>query len=52
MGLPKCKAYWQIYDAILMVIDQLSKKKYYIHCAEEDEHTSVKATVNLFLWDV
>ena len=34
--LLKCKAYGQIYDAILMVIDQLFKKIHYIPCFEED----------------
>ena len=52
MGLPKCKAYRQIYDAILMVINQLSKEKHYILCSEEDDCTSTEATADLFLWDV
>ena len=52
MRLPKCKAYGQIYDAILMVINRLSKKRYYIPCLEEDERTSAKATADLFLQDV
>ena len=52
MGLPKCKVYGQIYDAILMVIDQLSKERHYIPCSEEDKRTSAEATADLFLWDV
>ena len=52
VGLPKCKAYGQIYNAILKIIDQLSKKRHYISCLEEDERTSAKATVDLFLRDV
>ena len=48
VGLPKCKAYGQIYDAILMVIDWLSKERHYIPCSEEDERTSVEATADLF----
>ena len=52
VGLPKCEAYRQIYDAILMVINQLSKKKFYIPCAEKDERTFAEATTDLFLWDV
>ena len=52
IGLPKCKAYGQIYDAILIVIDRLSKERYYIPCSEEDERTSTEATADLFLWDV
>ena len=52
MGLSKYEAYRQIYDAILMVIDRLSKEKYYIPCSEEDERTSVEAIVDLFLQDV
>ena len=50
--LSKCKVYKQIYNAILMVIDQLSKEKYYIPCFEKDKRTSAKATADLFLWDV
>ena len=50
--LPKCKTYGQIYDAILIVINRLSKERYYIPCLEEDKCTSVKATVDLFLQDV
>ena len=49
VGLTKYKAYEQIYDAILMVIDQLSKERYYIPCSEEDERTSAKAITDLFL---
>ena len=52
VGLPKCKAYGQFYDAILIVIDRLSKKRHYIPCLEEDERTSAKATADLFLQDV
>ena len=52
MELSKCKAYGQIYDAILMVIDQLSKERYYIPCSEEDKYTSAEATTDLFFYDV
>ena len=52
VGLPKCKAYGQIYDAILMVIDRLSKERHYISCSEKDKRTSVKVTADLFLQDV
>ena len=52
VGLPKCKVYEQIYNAILMVINQLSKKRYYIPCSEEDNRTSAKVTTNLFLQDI
>ena len=52
MGLPKCKAYGQIYNAIFMVIDQLSKETHYIPCSEEDKHKSAKVTADLFFWDV
>ena len=52
IGLPKCKAYRQIYDAILMVINWLSKEKHYIPCLEEDKHTSAKATADLFFQDI
>ena len=52
VGLLKCKAYRQIYDAILIVINQLSKKKHYIPCSEEDDCTSAEATTDLFFQDV
>ena len=52
MGLPKCEAYGQIYNAILIAIDWLSKERHYLPYSEEDEHTSAEATVNLFFWDV
>ena len=52
MGLPKCEAYGQIYDAILMVIDQLSKERHYIPYSKKDERTSAEATADLFLRDV
>ena len=52
VGLLKCKAYRQIYDAILMVINWLSKERHYIPCLEEDKCTSAKAIANLFLRDV
>ena len=52
VGLPKCKAYGQIYDAILIVINQLSKKRHYILCSEKDNRTSTKATADLFFWDI
>ena len=52
MRLPKCEAYRQIYDAILMVIDRLSKERHYIPYSEKDERTSAKATTDLFLRDV
>ena len=50
--LPKCKAYGQIYNAILMVINWLSKEKHYISYSEENNRTSVEATADLFLQDV
>ena len=52
VGLPKYKTYRQIYDAILIVIDQLSKERHYIPCSEKDECTSAKTTADLFLQDV
>ena len=52
MELPKYKAYGQIYNAILMVIDQLSKERHYIPCLEEDERMSAEATADLFLRDI
>ena len=48
-SLPKCHAYDQIYDAIFMVIDRLSKKHYYIPCTEENKGTSAEATAELFM---
>ena len=52
VGLLKCKAYGQIYDAIFMVINWLSKERYYIPCSKEDNRTSAEATADLFLQDV
>ena len=52
MELPKCKAYGQIYDAILMVIDLLSKERHYIPCSEEDKRTSTEVIADLFFRDV
>ena len=52
VGLPKYKAYGQIYDTIFMVIDCLSKKKHYIFYLEEDKRISAEATADLFLQDV
>ena len=50
--LPKCKAYRQIYDIILMVINRLSKERYYIPYSKEDDRTSIEVTADLFLQDV
>ena len=33
-GFPKCHVYGQIFNAILMVIDRLSKEHHYISCTE------------------
>ena len=52
MKLPKCEAYRQSYDAILMVINQLSKERHYIFCSEENERMSAEAIANLFLQDI
>lgn len=51
-GLPKCHAYDQIFDAILMIIDWLSKERYYIPCTEENKRTSVEAIAELFMQHV
>ena len=50
--LPKYKVYGQIYDAIFIVINQLSKEKYYIPYLEENERTFAETTANLFFQDV
>ena len=52
IGLPKYEVYGQIYDAILMVINQLSKERHYIPCSEKDKRTFAEATADLFLRDV
>ena len=44
VGLPKSQGY----DAILMVVDQLSKERHYIPCTE-DNGTDAEATVAMFL---
>ena len=51
-SLPKCHAYGQIFDAILMVINWLSKERYYIPCTEENKKTSAKAIAKLFMQHV
>ena len=50
--LPKCHAYGQIYDTILMIIDRLLKERHYIPCTKEKEDTSAKATAKLFMQHV
>ena len=37
------------HNAILIVIDILSKERYYILCSTSDEEISVKVTVNLLV---
>ena len=37
------------YNAILIVINTLSKERYYISCSTDDEEISVKVTVNLLV---
>ena len=37
------------YNAILIVIDILSKERYYIFCSTSDEVISVEVTVNLLV---
>ena len=37
------------YNAILIVINTLSKERYYILCLTDDEEISVKVTVNLLV---
>ena len=51
VGLPKSQSYdnSKPYDAILMVVDRLSKERHYIPCTEEDNETSAKATAAMFL---
>ena len=49
VGLSKSQGY----DAILMVVDQLSKKKYYILCTKDNNGTDAKATARLlfcYVW--
>ena len=49
IGLPKCHAHGQIYDAIFMVIDRLSKEHHYILCTEENKGTLAEATAELVM---
>ena len=48
-GLPKCHAYSQIYDAILMVIDRLLKECHYILCIEKNKEILAEATAELVM---
>ena len=54
VGLPKSQSYdnSKPYDAILMVVDRLSKERHYIPCTEEDNGTSAEATAAMFLCHV
>ena len=52
VGLPKCKVYGQVYNTILMIVDWLSKKRYYISCSKKNKGTSATAIANLFIQDV
>ena len=45
VGLPKSQGY----DAILMVVDWLSKERHYIPCTEDNNGTNAKATAAMFL---
>ena len=44
VGLSKSQGY----DAILMVVDQLSKEKHYIPCSKDNNSTNAEATAALF----
>ena len=48
-GLPKCHAYGQIFNAISMVINRLSKERHYIPCTEENKGTSAEAIAELVM---
>ena len=50
VGLPKSQP--EGYDAILIVIDRLSKKRHYIPYTEDNNGTSAEATAELFFWYV
>ena len=50
VGLPKSQGYdGKQYDAILMVVDRLSKERHYIPCTEEDNGTNAETTAAMFL---
>ena len=51
-GLLICKAYGQEYDAIFMIVDQLSKEKVYILCIEENKGTFAETIAELFFQNV
>ena len=48
IGLPKNKNY----DAIFMIVNQLSKEKYYIPCIENDNGINSEATASLFFYHI
>ena len=50
VGLSKSQGHGaKPYDAILMVVDRLSKERHYIPCTKEDNGTNAEATAAMFL---
>ena len=49
VGLPRCS---DRYNAILMVIDRLSKERHYIPCDTENDGTSAEATAKMLIQHV
>lgn len=49
LKLPKCYISSQLYNVILIVIDQLLKKKHYIFCSNKNKNTFTAAMFDLFL---
>lgn len=49
IGLSKCYVYSQIFDAILIIINHLSKKHYYIPYIRNYKRTLAEVTAKLFM---
>lgn len=52
MGLPECQWYERLYNAILIVVDRLTKKKIYILYSNKDDGTNTKVIAKMLVQHV